>query len=209
MGQKEYWNRVADKKEFTTPFQFNEFAKYVGDNALILDVGCGYGRTLNELYHRGYKNLIGIDYSYRMIDRGHKQYPFLDLRIQKDKKMGFEDNSVDAVVLFAVLTCITKDDEQQDLIQEIYRILKPNGYIYVKDFLLNLDERNVSRYDVYKEKYQYGVFELEEGAVLRHHDLEYIKFLFSPFMKCNMEEVVYTTMNGNKSNGFKFIGRKE
>ncbi len=27
--QKEYWNEVANDKQFTTPFQFDWFAKYV------------------------------------------------------------------------------------------------------------------------------------------------------------------------------------
>lgn len=86
-------------------------------------------------------------------------------------------------------------------------MLKPNSYIYVNDFFLNYDERNLIRYDKYKEKYIYGVFELEEGAILRHHDPGYIKLLLTKFEKCEMESVVYTTMNGNKSNGFYFIGK--
>ena len=50
MEQKEYWNSIADKKEFTTPFDLNEFSNYVKKDMKILDVGCGYGRTLSELY---------------------------------------------------------------------------------------------------------------------------------------------------------------
>lgn len=70
MKQEEYWNRVSGKKEFTTPFQAGEFSKYVKRDNSILDVGCGYGRTIDELYHNGYRNLIGIDFSKGMIARG-------------------------------------------------------------------------------------------------------------------------------------------
>ena len=47
MKQEEYWNRVSGKKEFTTPFQAGEFSKYVKRDNSILDVGCGYGRTID------------------------------------------------------------------------------------------------------------------------------------------------------------------
>ena len=53
MNQRDYWDSVSEKKEFTTPFQAEAFAKYVGKDALIVDVGCGYGRTLNELQQLG------------------------------------------------------------------------------------------------------------------------------------------------------------
>lgn len=207
MEQKKYWNLAAENKEFTTPFHFDEFAKYVGKGDIILDVGCGYGRTLNQLYERDYKNLIGIDFSKNMIERGKRQYPYLDLRVKQGKNIDMEDGSCDAVILFAVLTCIMEDAEQVSLLKEIKRVLKPNGIIYINDFLLNNDERNLNRYELFKDKYKYGVFELSEGAVVRHHDIKWVEKCIKPFEKIILEQVVYTTMNGHKSNGYYFIGR--
>lgn len=210
MEQKTYWNSVADKKEFTTPFHFEAFGKVVKKDGLILDIGCGYGRTLEKLYQCGYHNLIGIDFSEKMIERGRKQYPHLDLRIKSKKTIEFEDNSCDAVILFAVLTCIIDDKEQLELLKEIERVLKTNGVVYINDFLLNSDERNLKRYDDFHDKYQkYGVFQLPEGAIVRHHNIEWVKQLSAPFANIALEEVIYTTMNGNKSNGFYFLGRKK
>ena len=209
MNQKEYWNSAAEKKEFTTPFNFEEFSKYVNREDMILDVGCGYGRTLNELYKKGYRNLIGIDFSQKMIERGKKQYPYLDLRVKHGKNIDMEDNCCDAVILFAVLTCITDNEEQISLMKEAKRILRSNGIIYINDFLLNTDERNLKRYELFKDKYEYGVFELPEGAVVRHHDIKWAQKCIEPFEKQVFKQVVYTTMNGNKSNGYYFIGRKE
>ncbi|AZV58238.1 class I SAM-dependent methyltransferase [Clostridium sp. AWRP] len=208
MEQKEYWNLAAEKKEFTTPFHFKEFAKFVDKKDIILDVGCGYGRTLNQLYGEGYHNLIGIDFSENMIERGKKQYPYLDLRLKQGKAIDMEDNCFDAVILFAVLTCIIDNAEQIALLKEIERVLKPNGIIYINDFLLNADERNLNRYQLFKDKYQYGVFELPEGAVVRHHDIKWVEQCVNSFEKLILKQVVYTTMNGNNSNGYYFIGRK-
>ena len=208
MKQEEYWNSVSEKKEFTTPFQAEEFSKYVKKDSCILDVGCGYGRTLDELYHNGYRNLIGIDFSGSMIKRGKHQFPYLDLRVKKDAKIDLPDASADAVILFAVLTCIRTNEEQEQLLSEIQRILKPQGILYVNDFLLNTDERNLSRYEKFKDIYGiYGVFELPEGAVLRHHDEKWIKQLLKDFSEQEYERLTFTTMNGHKSNGFYFIGK--
>lgn len=208
MKQKEYWSSVSEKKEFTTPFQAEEFSKYVKRDRVILDIGCGYGRTLDELYHNGYRNLIGIDFSKGMIERGKQQFPYLDLRVKEDAEIALPDASVDAVILFAVLTCIRTDEEQRELLAEIKRILKPQGILYVNDFLLNTDERNLLRYEKYKETYGvYGVFELPEGAVCRHHDEAWIKQLFKDFSEQEYRHLTFTTMNGNQSNGFYFIGQ--
>lgn len=207
MKQQEYWNQVSDKKEFTTPFQAEAFGRYVQKDSRILDLGCGYGRTLNELCQAGYRNLIGIDFSEGMIRRGHEQFPFLDLRVKRSTQIELPDASMDAVILFAVLTCIRNNTEQQALLREIQRVLRPGGILYVNDFLLNSDERNRVRYEKFQEKYgTYGVFELPEGAVLRHHDEAWIKELLSDFTALAYEHLTFRTMNGNQSNGFYFIG---
>lgn len=209
MEQKKYWEKAADSKEFTTPFQAEEFQKYIAKDYSILDVGCGYGRTLNELYSLGYHKLVGIDFAENMIKRGNRMFPYLDLRVQENENINLDDESVDAVILFAVLTCICNDTAQEKLIAEIRRVLKPNGIIYVNDFLLNTDERNLNRYEEYKDKYTYGVFELPEGAVCRHHDIDRVENLLSVFKKLELEKLIFKTMNGHKSNGFFYFGQKE
>jgi len=207
-NQKEYWNKVATDKEFTTPFQIELFSEFVNSKDRILDVGCGYGRTLNELYSQGFKNLFGIDFSDKMIARGKEQFPQLNLNVINNKKIPYEDNSFDSIVLFAVLTCIADDEEQVFLMNEVKRVLSPNGILYINDFLLNTDERNVKRYEIYEDKYnKYGIFELPEGAVLRHHNLSWIESITSDFNNIKLKTVTYKTMNGNKSNGFYYLGK--
>ena len=206
---KDYWDSVSETKQFTTPFQADAFAQYVNPDARILDVGCGYGRTLNELYHMGYQNLTGIDFSMGMIERGKRQFPYLNLAVKENESIDFPDNQFDAVILFAVLTCIPSDKEQKKLISEIRRVLKPGGILYINDFLLNTDERNISRYEKYAKEYGiYGVFELGEGAVLRHHEEAYIHELTASFEEKRFEQLTFITMNGHRSNGFFYIGAK-
>lgn len=207
MLQKEYWDKVASEKNFTTPFQVDLFQKYVDKNSIILDVGCGYGRVLSDLYGIGYKRIIGVDTSNEMVKRGKAQFPYLDLRYQESNIIDLKEDSVDAVILFGVLCCTPDDSQQEALISEISRVLKPNGVVYINDFLINKDLRNAMRYKRFEEKYNcYGVFELDDGCVLKHYDEKRIAELLSAFKLEKYEKVRFKTMNGAQSNGFYFIG---
>lgn len=208
--QKNHWNGLAKEKEFPTPFEMDEFENKVTKEINILDVGCGYGRILNELYRNGFKNLTGVDFSEEMIKRGLKLYPHLNLIKNNGDDLPFPDNEFDAVILVGVLTSNITNKEQENLIKEISRVLKKNGVFYVSDFLLNNDERNLKRYAKYKDEYGiYGVFKLPEGLVLRHHTSKHILKLTRKFNTILFKKTVYETMNGNRSNGFYYIGKKE
>ncbi|WP_445486618.1 class I SAM-dependent methyltransferase [Niallia sp. 03133] len=206
--QKRYWNKVANQKEFTTPFQSDLFLKHVNQNASILDYGCGYGRTLFELKDYKFENLHGVDFSEEMIKRAKSNESEINFQVVRSGSLPFPDNSFDAVLLFAVLTCVYKNDEQNAILNEIKRVLKPDGIIYINDFLLNDDERNKARYAKDYTKYHtYGVFELAGGAILRHHNEERVKEWTNHFEELEYQKVEYATMNGNRSNGLVYIGR--
>jgi len=205
--QKTYWDMAASTKEFTTPFAMDEFCRHVAKTDRILDVGCGYGRVVNTLFNAGFTNVCGVDYASKMIDRGARCYPHLDLQTGS-RPFAFKDNTFDAVLLVAVLTCMVDDKEQKAMIREIQRLLRPGGILYVNDFLLNTDARNLQRYQEFESRYQtYGVFELAEGAVLRHHHEAYLKELMSPFDSVAFVRCTYTTMNQHTANGFYYLGR--
>ncbi|MHA1673792.1 MAG: class I SAM-dependent methyltransferase [Promethearchaeota archaeon] len=207
--QKEYWNRVADEKDFTTPFRIEIFSQYLPLPANILDFGCGYGRTLFSLYKAGYTNARGIDLSENMISRGKSIHPYLNLSIYSGETLPFEDNSFDAIIGLAIFTCIPNSERQSQTMGELYRILKPGGYIYLNDFLLTDDERNLTRYEKFQKKYKtYGIFELPSGGVFRHHSLEYFNQLIDKFTAIISSIEVFKTMNGNLTNGIFFLGQK-
>src|SRR5271157_6400357 len=93
-----------------------------------------------------------------------------------------QKHSVNLVILFAVLTCIPRNEDQRDLLREIRRALCPDGLLYISDLLLNDDPRNLKRYDRYAEEYgTFGIFELPDGAVVRHHQKEWIEELTTSF----------------------------
>lgn len=211
LSQKAYWDKVAAEKNFTLRPDFHLLRTAgIDKDAFIVDYGCGYGRTLAEFYRTGYRNTLGLDFSGAMIARGHKSFPYLNLQIVEATHTNLPDNSVDMVLLIALLTCIIRDEQQQWITEEAYRILKPGGIVYIMDFLLNNDDRNKKRYNAYVEKYGvYGVFDLPEGATLRHHDENYVRQLMNKFSIVHFEKTQNRTMNGHISNGFVLMAQKK
>lgn len=205
-----YWNRVAGEKRFSHPLRVDWLAKYLKNpQATVLDYGCGYGRTLTELSQSGYQNLSGVDFSEAMLARARVEVPQATLTRNDGRGLPFQNDCLDAVLLFAVLTCIPAGDEQRSLVAEVERVLRPGGLLYASDLLVNNDQRNRERYSQYAEAYGcYGVFELPEGVVVRHHEREWIGDILSPFEQLESEPFTVTTMNGNVSAAFQYLGRK-
>ncbi|MEF2230413.1 MAG: class I SAM-dependent methyltransferase [Pseudodesulfovibrio sp.] len=200
---RRYWTEKGASKTFTSPFMLDLFSAHVPPAARILDFGCGYGRTLAQLRAAGYRNLTGIDFSETLIERGKAEHPGLDLHAFPGGKLPFADNSFDAALLIAVLTCMPETRAQTETLLEIKRVLVPGGLLYVNDFLLNRDRRNLDRYKLGQEKYGiYGIFDVSDGGALRHHDVNHLQTLFSDVETIEFKETVFPTMHGHDSCGF-------
>ena len=97
-------------------------------NSSILDFGCGFGYFLNYFYNKGYRNLYGIDPDKELL----KQVPSqIKTSLQFGQKTNFEDNSFDVVFVYCVLHHLEKDKNYFEAIDEIMRILKPKGYLFI------------------------------------------------------------------------------
>ena len=160
----------------TYPLRLAWLTCHIGSTERILDFGCGYGRTVADLVRAGYKNVIGVDFSFRMLACCRSQLPDVRLVQNYRRTIPLQKHSVNLVLLFAVLTCIPRNEDQRELLREIRRVLCPDGLLYISDLLLNDDLRNLERYDRYAEEYgTYGIFELPDGAAVRHHQKEWIE----------------------------------
>ncbi len=204
-----YWDRVANQKLFSHPLRHEWLARYSKQRPSILDYGCGYGRSLAELSAAGYKNVVGIDFSEQMLARARLEVSDQRLIRNDGRRLPFKDNCFDVVLLFAVLTCIPDGKEQRIILAEAQRVLRTGGLLYMSDLLVNNDQRNRERYEQYAEVYGcYGVFELPEGVIVRHHQREWIEEITSSFQQLEYEPFTVITMNGNASAAFQYLGRK-
>lgn len=208
-NQKEYWDKVAEIKTFTHPIDLEIINTFLNKQSKIVDFGCGYGRIVKQLTDLGFENVCGFDTSIELISRGISENNLTLYHIENPTVLKLENNSVDCIILFAVLTCIPSNEGQINLINLLLSKLKKGGIIYISDYYLQENSVEVERYEYLNDdKSNYGVFKLPEGATFRHHTKEWIKTLTKEFEILIENPLIVKTMNGNTAKGFQIIGRK-
>jgi SAM-dependent methyltransferase len=207
--QFEYWNTEGPQKPFGHPLNLQRLSQWLSAGSRILDFGCGYGRSLGELFKSGYRNLIGFDFSPAMIATARTRFPEITFHEIQSSTIPLSDASVDGALLFSVLTCVPTDDGQRAIVRELHRVLRPGGLLYISDLWLQTDERNLTRYVSDEAKYgMYGVFDLPEGVTVRHHDPKWIEALTRNFETVALDHIEVLTMNRNSAKAFQWFGLK-
>ena len=99
----------------------------------ILELGCGAGRIAVGLYELGYRNVLGTDYSRKMVSRARAlaktlEYP-VPFRVGDATDLEFEDGIFDGAVFgFNGLMQIPQASQRLKALSEIYRVLRPGAW---------------------------------------------------------------------------------
>jgi SAM-dependent methyltransferase len=208
--QIDYWNRIGPAKPFGHPVNFDRLERWLPPDSRILDVGCGYGRVLGLLHRRGYQQVRGVDPAPAMVAAARQRYPTIPVEtLASPPHLPLPAASMDAVLLFTVLTCIPTDDGQRAIIREVGRVLRPGGLLYISDLWLQEDARNLQRYVRDESKYGvFGVFDLPEGVTVRHHARGWIEVLTRGYESLALDGIEVQTMNEHQASGFQWFGLK-
>ena len=208
--QKAYWDRLAADKVFTHPLNVEKIKSIISTEQRVLDYGCGYGRLSQQLRENGYKNVLGIDTSPKMIEKGKQLFPQLNLKILEVNTPFPENSSFDLILLFSVLTCMTKNETIQELMNTFHSILLPGGYLYISDTLIQKNQRNLKRYEqFYREFGHFGIFRLADGGIFRHFNIAEIKEFTSKYEQISIDYLQVRTMNNHPAQGFQYLCRKK
>mgnify|MGYP003815826245 CR=1 FL=1 len=200
--QTDYWNGAeAAQKTFTHPLPaevLDALRERFGPGAAVLDYGCGYGRTCAELAAAGF-DATGADISGALLERGRAEHPDLRLLRFDGARVPLADASCDACLLLAVLTCIPEDAALGRTMAEVRRLLRPGGLLFVSDYPLQTDARNVARYAEFAAEFGvHGAFRTGQ-AVCRHFTEERLLELIGPGRILWRRRTRVTTMNGHAS----------
>lgn len=97
----------------------------------ILDIGCGHGAFLYFLARSGYTNVYGIDTSAEQIAQARDLgITNADCHAAFDYLRNSPDAQVDVVLLFDILEHL-EGQELFDMLDEVYRVLRPGGMCLV------------------------------------------------------------------------------
>lgn len=152
----------------------------------ILEVGFGTGSTLAQIYSNNKKaNLYGLEQSPLMYKKAKARLKFslignsIKLSLMKDKgQFPFPTNSFDKIYSESVLG-IQEGDELVTLLNEIRRVLRPNGILVMNETIW-LDTTSINEI-IYINEFCKRSF----GIILSNSDYPYLKSWMDLFDNLN------------------------
>ncbi len=112
-------------------------AQEIPKHASVLEIGCGTGRLLRELWARGYQ-VDGLDASPHMLAECRQkisgEYPDTKLVLAECGNIPFQDNTYDFVYTIRLLNQTESSEYALHSIGEMIRVAKPGSYVLVEFF---------------------------------------------------------------------------
>ncbi|MBT5503238.1 class I SAM-dependent methyltransferase [Candidatus Falkowbacteria bacterium] len=139
---KQSYNKIAELFSSTRGYVWGDIsflAKNIKDGDNILDLGCGNGRLVESLQVKGESiSYLGIDNSEGLIKQAQKSYPdqkfeVCDVLDIGDCELGIE--KFDVIFMVSSLNHFPKDN-QQSVIENVKRLLKPGGKLLMVNWNL-------------------------------------------------------------------------
>ena len=126
-AEADYIDRLIDR-----------FSKQKKQNLSLLDLACGTGRHLQELYGKGYSTLSGSDISKSMIDvartvaqREKLNIDFYNYSFQNSNSI---DKKFDVVIsMFSAVNYLTSYEDQSKTLKNVQGLLKKDG-LFIFDY---------------------------------------------------------------------------
>jgi len=113
----------------------------------VLDIGCGCGRHSIELTKKGF-NVTGIDYSNTLIEDAIKRSDLQSLNVKficdditVTTKVDDEKYS-NILCLYDVIGSYADNDKNIDIVKNIHKRLKPDGYAIISVMNMNITMKN-------------------------------------------------------------------
>ncbi len=165
-----------------------------GGSGALLDVGCGMGFIIDLAKHH-FQHIDGIDITAAMLERTDTGGSSCDIRlcVAEVEALPFPASSFDVATAYAVIHHL---HALEPAFREIYRVLKPGGWLYTDC------DPNYYFWEAVKqlpEQGEYAPFVRKEIDAVRHKDLELKEKFGVPPELLNIAEVLKHDSGGFKS----------
>jgi len=187
----------------------------------VLEVGCGYGRACFYLRDNGC-DVVGVDLDRVQIKSALTEAASRSIRgeigfiINDARGLCFPDSSFDVATLLALLTLVSESGRSK-VLDEVYRVLRPSGYLFVEEFGRTWEN------SVYARRYkndlkvtgEMGTITVrdESGKILHfghHFTRKELRGLLRGFRMVSFEKGMFTSYyHKNWVKGYTILAQKE
>ncbi len=179
-----------DINDLHSYLRWNSVSKYINYNLKTLDIGCNIGTMTIEIAKRTQLEVIGVDIDQKALEFAKeraKKYSLNNCQFFYGNayKLNFEDGEFDQILLADILEHI---DDDSNVIQECYRLLKPDGIL-----IINIPRPNYSL--LFNKKWIKEIGHVRDG-----YELKDIKNLLSDLF-C-IEEFEFNSRAKNELDAF-------
>jgi ubiquinone/menaquinone biosynthesis C-methylase UbiE len=186
----------------------------------VLEIGCGYGRACFYLRENGYE-IVGVDLDRVQIKSALREASSRSIKgevgfiIGDARILCLRDSSFDAATMLALLTLVSESGRPK-VLDEVYGVLKPSGYLFVEEFGRTWEN------PVYARRYrsdlkvtgEMGTITVndESGKILHfghHFTRKELRNLLRRFRIISFEEDVFTSYyHKNWVKGYSILAQK-
>ena len=170
--------------------RYEEVLKPLSGNETILDIACGSGFGTHLLSTSSTGKVYGGDLSSKAINLCQKTWnkDNLSYGIMDGTQLRFEDNTFDVVVSFETIEHTTRFNE---MIQELKRVVKPNGTIYLSTPNIKVNSPSgIVTNPYHKQEWDYTEF----TKILKTHFSKF-KLYGQQYSRHNKKGIAYTIEN--------------
>lgn len=107
----------------------------------VLDVGCGFGGTLDYLKVRDFKNLYGIDINLDSIDYAKAKYPGINFIKMDALEADHLETKFDLIMLFNSAYAIA---DKAKLLKALNKVVNPGSILVIFDYSIKGNEENLA-----------------------------------------------------------------
>ena len=198
-----------ENTKFTTPLPDEKFLSSLPKNIKILDVGCGYGRTLAYLSSLGFHNLTGFDISSSYASQAKKNCPEANVFISSVKNLPVNEK-YDLILLMGIIEYINSDKEQEEFFKKVSQILSDKGHVMLETFVMDFNSNWGQYVRGFIKNWHIGRFSNSKGFECHHQTPQYLKKVLGKYFTIEHDEKTdYWTWTKNICKGHYFILRKK